>query len=372
MDLFSSVRQKFASSVQRITASQRNTIVTLPEVVVTAPWPPRNSIPNLVYPLGVDVDPQQGHYISFYIRKMIHGRLSARKSGAARSKAQLTINRINKQVETRDAAKAGAFGAQFGMTEIEAKQYAAAQEIVAETEQGAQAILMERRPTKRLKGAISLYMPPSVQVSYETKYADQEIGIVAETGYDIIRGFMDGTDKGEVANRALGGVTEMLRRTALATIETAAPGGKALYAIDRGRVVTPKMELMFEGIGRRNFSFSFVFIPKSELEAQAVKQIVKTFKYHMASDWAGEGSNKYREMSFPDQFDIEYMHMGTRNKNLNKIGTCALTKMDVEYGGDKYVAYEGPPGQAVPQTTKMTLNFTEFELVTKSKIAEGY
>tara|TARA_R110000823_G_C15864825_1_gene493567 strand:- start:860 stop:1246 length:387 start_codon:yes stop_codon:yes gene_type:complete len=128
------------------------------------------------------------------------------------------------------------------------------------------------------------------------------------------------------------------------------------------------MELMFEGIGRRNFSFTFVFIPKSEQEAQVVKDIIYKFKYHMAADFVGGGASGTREMSFPDMFDIEYMHIGKQNPNLNKIATCALTKMDVEYGGDRYVSYEG----GVPQTTKLSLSFTEFDIITREHIEAGF
>ena len=211
-------------------------------------------------------------------------------------------------------------------------------------------------------------MPPSVQVSYESKYGDQEIGMLAETGYNAIKGFMTGNSAKAQVMSALEDTGQIVKNMALAAIETAAPGAKALFAIDRGKVITPKMELMFEGIGRRNFTFSFMFIPKSEEEAQVIKDIIYKFKYHMASNYVGGGSAGTREMSFPDKFDIEYMHMGKKNDYLNKIATCALTKMDVEYGGDRYVAYEG----GVPQTTKLSLSFTEFEIITKDHIADGY
>ena len=42
--------------------------------------------------------------------------------------------------------------------------------------------------------------------------------------------------------------------------------------------------------------------------------------------------------------------------------------MDVEYGGDRYVAYE----DGVHQTTKLTLSFTEFEIITRSHIEQGF
>jgi hypothetical protein len=211
-------------------------------------------------------------------------------------------------------------------------------------------------------------MPPSVQVSYESKYGDQEIGFLAETGFDAIKAFQRGDSAADATRNALAGVELGVKQAILKTLNVAAPGAGTLFAIDRGKIIAPKMELMFEGIGRRSFSFAFVFIPKSEQEAEVVKQIIYKFKHHMAANFTGGGSSGQREMGFPDMFDIEYMHIGKQNPNLNKIATCALTKMDVEYGGDRYVAYEG----GVPQTTKLSLNFTEFDIITKEHVEAGF
>jgi len=230
-------------------------------------------------------------------------------------------------------------------------------------------IVLKSRPTVRLKAAISLYMPPSVQVSYESKYGEQEIGFLAEGGYNIIKQFQRGGAKAkDVAMSGLNTLELGAKKAILKTLDVAAPGAGALFALDEGRVITPKMELMFEGVGRRNFSFTFTFIPKSAQEADVVQKIVLMFKRHMAADYAGQGASGTASMTFPDQFDIEYMHMGKLNKNLNKIATCALTKLDVQYGGDRYVAYEN----GVPQTTNLTLNFTEFEIITRELIEAGY
>jgi hypothetical protein len=213
-------------------------------------------------------------------------------------------------------------------------------------------------------------MPPNITVNYESKWADGEVGIVAQTGYEAIKGFMDRGWAGasETVKGTLDNLDHVLRQGAIGMLDAVAPGAKTLFAIERGRVITPKMEMMFEGIGRRNFSYVFTFIPKSAKEANAVHNIVRNFKYHMAANYAGGGQFAQREMEIPSMFEIQYMYKAKENENLNKIGTCVLTKMDVEYGGDKYVSHEG----GVPQTTKLTLNFTELETITKDHIAEGF
>lgn len=330
------------------------------------------STTNLAYPLNVEGDPQQGHYISFYARVTDPAKLKAYKQ------AKATIESVQKSVASDIGAQAKA-GLDFGpsMKQIEAEaigrlgvdKYDKAEALtsgaVGSGGVKSNSIQLMRGTTSRTKTAISLYMPPSVQVSYDSKYGDQNIGILAETGYNAIKAFMSpgGMDKTK-AMKALGGIELGVKQAILKTLDVAAPGASTLFAIDRGKIITPKMELMFEGIGRRNFSFTFVFIPKSEQEAQVVKDIIYKFKYHMAADYV----DNLREMTFPDMFDIEYMHIGKQNPNLNKISTCALTKMDVEYGGDRYVAYEG----GVPQTTKLSLSFTEFDIITKKHIESGF
>ena len=85
----------------------------------------------------------------------------------------------------------------------------------------------------------------------------------------------------------------------------------------------------------------------------------------MASDFT---DLSFREMKIPDMFNIKYMYKGAENTNLNKISTCVLESMDVNYGADRFVAYEG----GVPQTTKISLKFKEMEIITKDKIRQGF
>ena len=73
-------------------------------------------------------------------------------------------------------------------------------------------------------------------------------------------------------------------------------------------------------------------------------------------------------MDIPSDFEIEYMYRGRRNPYLNRISTCVLKNVNVEYGGDRYVAFD----EGNPQTTKMTLNFTELNIMTKEFIQQGY
>ena len=87
-------------------------------------------------------------------------------------------------------------------------------------------------------------------------------------------------------------------------------------------------------------------------------------------------SETRREMNIPNTFEISYMYQNGTNDFLNKISTCFLKTMDVQYGADRFTAYEptnsrqgsGPP----PQKSQITLNFSELEILSKAHIQQGY
>ena len=316
------------------------------------------STPILSYPINVEEAPQ-GHYISFYIRVQDKAKLEAyKKAGVTIRSAEAFLNGANPH-EARALVGEGH------------REYVAALALIAAAkarELKSSSIQLAKGTTFRLNGAISLYMPPNVKVSYESKYGDHTIGVLAETGYQALKNYQENKSTTESVADAFSGIELGMKQAILAAAEVAAPGVATLYALERGKIITPKMELMFEGIGRRNFSYEFTFIPKSKKEARIIQDIVYLFKYHMAANYAADGVGGMREMEIPSMFDIEYMHINKGNPNLNKISTCALTKMDVDYGGDRYVAY----ADGVPQTTKMSLAFTEMEIITKDHIKAGF
>ena len=57
--------------------------------------------------------------------------------------------------------------------------------------------------------------------------------------------------------------SEELGKAGKKALDIAAPGAKAID-IARGKVTNNRMEMVFEGVDRRSFSFSFKMMPKSE------------------------------------------------------------------------------------------------------------
>ena len=328
----------------------------------------------LSYPINVDSDPQQGgHYIIFHINRRVNGKLHTPKTKKDFTKIQADLQKfLNQSVDV--ISQVDSFG------EIQSRVIGGAKQKKAEKNTARNtSIVLSRLPTKRLERSIALYMPPSLQVSYQSKYAETDIGFLAGGVDKAIATFAstpgDDTVKAKAAMQAVKGdfkegATAALQKAA----DVVATGAKALKQLSTGTVITPQMEMMFEGVGRRNFSYTFNFIPKSEQEAKIVEEIIHMFKFYMMPKYS-DGTTR-REMDIPGTFDIEYMYQGERNNFMNRIHSCFLSQVDVQYGGDRFTAYEGTTGNrgagAPPQKSSITLNFTELEVLHQGHITDGY
>jgi hypothetical protein len=319
---------------------------------------------SLAYPAGVEGDDMQGHYIIFEILTQNKAKLTAAKNkkdalaavvASETDRSATLASMTSAQKKANEAVK--------NYNDIASKK---TDDGIRSLSGGKNSIQLSNKATVKIDTQIALYMPPSISVQYESKYGDQNISGIAAAAAGAIDAFTgkNGTSAETALKGALDELGMGLETGLMKVLETAAPGATALLALEKGAVRTPKMELMFEGIGRRRFSYEFTFIPKDAAEAETIKDIVYQFKYHMASNYS---DTTFREMEIPSFFNILYKYRNADNDYLNKISTCALEKMDVSYGGDRFVSYEG----GVPQTTKISLNFVEMEIITKSAIEAG-
>ena len=315
----------------------------------------------LAYPFNVDEDERQGHFIKFKIKDQV-------------SQGKLKSPKVPRAVQQDLAATEAAFGEAIPdnlVNQLSNARGRTNRSLVLET--------LENRETVK---QIALYMPATVDVNYTVAYGDNEIGGLAMAGQNIIEGLMGPgatIDKLKAAAAGLPDLAgESLDRFVQNFADTVASGAKTLFELNRGTVITPRMELMFEGVGRRNFSFTFDFIPKSKEEAKTVNDIVYNFKKYMMPEFSNPQTR--REMNIPATFDISYHYLSGENSFLNKISTCFLKQMDVKYGGDRFTAYEettvgqDAPGDSgfPPQKTQITLNFTELDTMSRKHIEEGH
>ena len=350
----------------------------------------------LSYPFDVETDTEQGHHILFTVRVIDPAKLQEVKARKTFAKIVRDISALDDRQKKLDESSLGdtedgafEFNRQQAQLNVD-RQILDFNRDIAESEVARtlssfssdlgtnRSIQRTSRPTRRTETTIALYMPPNVQVSYDVKYGDQPIGSLAQIGLEAIEAFRGGAtvtaSLKALRDNAAGEVREGATGFLNATLDTLAPGARALQQIDSGTVITPRMELMFEGVGRRSFNYTFVFIPKSEQESIIVEKIIQAFKVNMMPEYTNATTR--REMKIPNTFDIEYRYQNTENSFLNKISECFLTKADVQYGADRFTAYERTTGQhgtgAPAQKTTLTLAFTELEVLDKSSVEQGF
>ena len=241
---------------------------------------------------------------------------------------------------------------------------------------GGSTIFLTRKPTKRLKTGIAMFMPASVTTTYTANYTDTEIGGGTE---NILNAFNQGADGNlESAVRSFfsnsTALKEGLTKMGLAGVSALPIGLAGLREgaeAKAGSVISDRLELAFKGINKRQFQYTFKMIPRSKAEAEEIRKIVFTFKQNMLPEFVG-GNRAGRRLRVPNTFDIQYMYQGKSNEFLHHISTCVLESMNVSYGGDRYKTFEGQDDGAPPVETSITLNFKEMELITRERVFEGF
>jgi hypothetical protein len=126
-----------------------------------------------------------------------------------------------------------------------------------------------------------------------------------------------------------------------------------------GKVLNPHMELLFNNVTLRSFSFQFDLAPRDSKEALVVKQIIRTFKKHMAAKsgkgGVGEGAGGVF-ISSPEVFQLTYKTGARKHRFLNSFKPMALQNTTVNYtGSGTYATYE----DSTPVHMQLTLTFQE-------------
>jgi hypothetical protein len=230
---------------------------------------------------------------------------------------------------------------------------------------------------KRLAANITLYTPGNVRASYNMSYEMPEdllVSLAQEQNYqEITAGLkaageaISNLEMGKAGAEA-GGIATKFGRILASTNQTVSMLSRT--------AVNHKKDIMFRHVGNRQFSFEYTFAPRSEDEAKVVKDIIFMFKYFAHPEiLQGYGNFLYL---YPAEFDIEYGQVFNNadagrtefsNTHINKISSCVLTDIDVNYSSSKgFQTLEN----GEPIITTLSLKFKEIETLHRDRIARGY
>jgi len=235
--------------------------------------------------------------------------------------------------------------------------------------------------TTRITDSIAIYLPPDVKDATTASYNNAaEMGVIGLAAAGGI-GFVDAMKRndfesaaGSLLGSAKGIIMEAAKRMGsefaggLSGVDPEAITGFANKAF--GQATNPYMEVIFEKVGMRTFSYNFTFSPRNADETADVQKIIKMFRFHMLPEM--QGANE-RFLTLPSTFDIHYMYQlssenARENSFYSKIATCVLNGVDVDYTPDGVKSF----ASGAPTQIKMGLNFMETEMLTKEHIEQGY
>jgi hypothetical protein len=143
-----------------------------------------------------------------------------------------------------------------------------------------------------------------------------------------------------------------------AALGAAASGALQAGLAGAGVARNPHLATLFTGVNFREHSFQYKFVPRSQAESDALREIIYAFKYHMAPDYDGSG----HFFLYPEQFDIEF-----KNKDyLFDIGASVLTAFSVNYTGEGASFFFTETG--APVSVSINMSFQELTVNTKTNI----
>jgi len=356
------------------------------------------STKNYSFPLDVEGPPgtgNQGHYVIFYVNQQTNAKLQF--GSPEKSDGNKNVNKAAQQHGLKESLRVNNFVGDFATnyTKESSKNSIESKILTGYTgppnggkgtktrEQNADiekrrkisTVRVKRPPTVRMDTAITLYMPPSVSVSYSANYTDTEIGAAAAVGAQAYQDIVSGKSLGSTVSESLKilgpELGDGMIRKALGAIDMVPglEGAMEVVEMQRGFIKAPRMELAFKGIPKRSFQYDFKMIPKSAAEAEEIQKIIKGFKLNMLPEMVEGRASK---MTIPNTFDIQYMYNGKDNSYLHKISTCVLETMSVSYGGDRYKTFEANANGAPPVEVQITLAFKEMDLITREKANQGF
>jgi hypothetical protein len=267
--------------------------------------------------------------------------------------------------------------------------------------------------TKKTDKVIQLYMPDSINMAYDNQYDATDVTSLigsymaaGGTWNDLVKNFKNSDRNSTLGKGAESAFGTSTGKNALAM--AALGGGKTVGGFadillkGAGYAINPMLQMVYKGIGIRNFQLEFTFTPRTKAEAQSVKDIIETFKFHSLPQ-IDQGAFAGGMFFIPPSiFNVSFISkkaggvsglagalaggsnvgdaIGTfidgvksiggsdgkskdENLFLYKVGDCVLKNIQVDFAPNGWVAH----ADGAPVQTKLTLSFSEMEIIDRTR-----
>jgi len=330
------------------------------------------SFSTMSYPMDVQNNFQNGHYMLFYVNVQDKTKYIYKKSDRIKIndykgiKGESANEARYQKLKSAKKAYKNVLNQSSYDAELE-DEFAADQEV----KKGVSPLFNN---TTRITDSVAMYLPSDIKETTAAAYTDAALGIL---GFAAAQGInLAGKDAEGIARSLVASTGQVLDKAAkkavseLAEVVTGAEGIEQLINKAQGQADNPYMEVLFDAMQLRTFTYNFTMAPRNEDEAYEIQRIIQLFRFHMAPELRGGQS---RFLGLPSQFDIHYMYLSkegiaSENNYYNRVATCVLQNCEVNYTPTGVKSFE----DGGPTQTTMSLTFKETELLTKDRIAEGF
>lgn len=311
--------------------------VSIPGAAVSGPLGPlyqnkfgRN---DLQYPRDLQ-SATRGHFIKFEINEYVK---------PANYSTEKLLNFLGDAVtESAATFAAGSVGAAVAGTVAAVKRGPNTVEEFINDPNAVKKLINFTEPNKRPAGSISLYIPETVNFTYNAQYEKLSISQAAQ--------------QVPLINKIAKPVLSTLERN----------GALKLILRGQGLAFNPQQQILFDGIDFRTYQMAFTFTPYSKQEAEVVEKIIKQFKVHAAPRIANFGAGMF--FIPPSTFSPKFFFNGRENKKINRIAESVIESIDVNYAPNGFTTQSDGAATQI----QLTINFKEIELLTREKIEQGY
>lgn len=346
-----------------------------------------NTDPNILsYPRDLNNNPAKQHVIQFTIMERVEptnqGKTIGSLATGATELASTVLDDVKNKISTTSVKDIGGILSskgkeiynEFSIENVTTKLENVSTEALTAAGKFVSGQLTSKGVTRKSGKRINLYIPDGLNVGYSSDYTTSSLTETLGQPYFFAQlgaSVKDALGKG-VGNIGVNDITGNPYLRQLAAQKAPLIGGAGLVGpalAAEGYAVNPQLQVLFTGIGFRQFRFEFTLTPYSQEEAETIKKIVSYFKYAAAPEI--ERSKYFDQGMFyrvPDPVRIAFLFAGKENLNIPKIEECVIRNVDVQYTPMGWATFaDGNPVQ-----TKMTLDLEETVLIDKNKIKEGY
>lgn len=234
-------------------------------------------------------------------------------------------------------------------------------------------------------GAIALYIPTQLNVSYNMTYQGVDVGFtIGALANEEISAWVKGTMASAITKEGiistLNSVGKAIgNKTTTSLVQEFGEAAKAATYSATGVAENPFKQLLFSGLDFRKFNFNFTLYPRSEKEAVIINNIIEVLRYHMHPEEKSFAGGRF--FIAPSDFDIEFyriVDINTPNESkdatvfenqfLYAISTCVLSDMTVNYtpSSEGFITHR----DGSPIGVNIQMNFIETEILTKKRLLE--